>query len=476
MLGQRNDLVFLAGHFSASSALAADYTTRLRTSDLGASPVDLSNAIIFSAGCHSGYNIVNPHGVPGVTQEPDWAQAFSRKGATLIAGTGYQYGDTDFLKYSEALYHHFSRQLRTGTGPVAVGKALVAAKQGYLSQTPQLRGIDEKAVLQATLFGLPMLSIDLPGSRMSPGGEPSIVSGVASYAANPGVALGLGYSDVTLTPSLTQHSVQLTDVQGAGSVLATYLSGSDGVAGGPTEPVLPLEIYNVAVPGTVLRGVGFRGGAYTDLPDILPLVNAATTEVRGVHAPFPTDIFYPVKVTNTNYFDALVDPAGETRLMLSPAQFKSSSPGSPTGTLRRYDRVDLRLFYSGNVAVYGGGSQPALTGAPAIVNVASDVSGSQARVQVRVAGNPAAGIQNVWITFTATEAPLAGSWQSLDLTQNPADSTLWEGVLEMGVAPADAVRFIVQAASGVGLVALDANLGAYYIPGGASISRLSRPN
>ena len=80
LLNQRNDLVFLAGHFSASSALAADYSTRLRTSDLLASPVDLSNTLIFSAGCHSGYNIVNAHGVSGVTQEPDWAQAFARKG------------------------------------------------------------------------------------------------------------------------------------------------------------------------------------------------------------------------------------------------------------------------------------------------------------------------------------------------------------------------------------------------------------
>ena len=136
-LSQRNDLVFLAGHFSASSALAADYSTRLRTSDLTASPVDLSNTLIFSAGCHSGYNIVNAHGVPGVTQEPDWAQAFARKGATLIAGTGYQYGDTDFLRYSEELYNQFSRELRTGAGPVAVGKALMAAKQNSISRAPR---------------------------------------------------------------------------------------------------------------------------------------------------------------------------------------------------------------------------------------------------------------------------------------------------------------------------------------------------
>ena len=431
-----------------------------------ASPVDLRNALIFSAGCHSGYNIVNAHGVPGVTQEPDWAQAFARKGATLIAGTGYQYGDTDFLRYSEELYYQFSRELRTGSGPVAVGKALTAAKQNYLANASQLRGIDEKALLEATLFGLPMLSINLPGERLPVGGDAPIIGGLNGYASNPGATLGLAYSDVSLAPTLTQQTVQLTNVQDGGLVAATYLSGSDGVTGGPTEPVLPLEIYNVSVPNTVLRGAGFRGGAYADLENILPLVNAATTEVRGVHAPFPIDIFYPVRLTNPNYFDALVNPAGgETRLMLTPAQFKSSSPGSQTGTLRRYDRVDMRLFYSSNTAVYGGGSQPALAGAPAIVAVTSDVSGSQAQIEVRAAGNPAAGIQGVWVTYTASEGPFAGTWQSLDLAQSAADSSLWNGVLELGATPADAVRFIVQAVNGVGLVTLDANMGAYYVPG-----------
>ncbi len=111
-----HDLVFLAGHFSANSALAADYQTSVITTELAASTVDYTNSIVFSGGCHSGYNIVNGEIVPGVTLPLDWAQAFAQKGATLIAGTGYQYGDTDFVEYSERLYVNFSEELRTGTG------------------------------------------------------------------------------------------------------------------------------------------------------------------------------------------------------------------------------------------------------------------------------------------------------------------------------------------------------------------------
>ena len=113
---QRHDIMFLAGHFSANSALAADFQTSVLTTELAASTVDLQNAIVFSAGCHSGYNLVDGEAVPGSALPLDWAQAFAQKRATLIAGTGYQYGDTDFLEYSERLYRDFASELRAGDG------------------------------------------------------------------------------------------------------------------------------------------------------------------------------------------------------------------------------------------------------------------------------------------------------------------------------------------------------------------------
>ena len=170
LLGSRHDVIFLAGHFSANSALAADFTTSLLTTDLAASPVNLVNSIVFSAGCHAGYNLVDGDAVTGVTQPLDWAQAFARKRATLIAGTGYQYGDTDFLEYSERLYRDFARRLRAGTGAVSVGEALVRAKLDYLATTPDLRGLHEKALLETAVFGLPMLGVNMPaGRRLSAG-------------------------------------------------------------------------------------------------------------------------------------------------------------------------------------------------------------------------------------------------------------------------------------------------------------------
>ena len=490
LLGSRHDLIFLAGHFSAGSALAADYATRLLASEVASSTVDLQNAILFSAGCHSGYSLVNAHGITGISPQPDWAQAFARQRVTFIGGTGYQYGDTDFIEYSEKLYTEFSRALLAGAGPVPVGKALVAAKRAYLASIPSLSGIDQKALLISTLFGLPMLSVDLPNGRGDPPIPPSIVEATAPFDVNPGLTLGLRFADVTITPTLSLQTKILHTNSTTATVEAAYLTGADGVVVHPTEPILPLEMRNVQVSGQALRGVGFRGGRYTDLDDILPLTGAAATEVRGVHIPFFNDSFYPVKPWDINYFDALANSAaGRTALALRPAQYRAASPTSPTGVLRRFDALDFRLFYSANTTVYPTrqapaeaglfadsapqstrlltttGNIPALAAPSAIVRVTSTPGVGQVTFQAVVVGDPSAGIQAVWVTYTAVDGPLFGQWQSLDLAQNSADSRLWEGTLNLPYADPSNLRAVVQAVNGVGLVSLLTNAGAYLTPG-----------
>ncbi|NJN84098.1 MAG: hypothetical protein HC802_18700 [Caldilineaceae bacterium] len=471
LLSQRHDLVFLAGHFSASSALAADYSTRLLASQVANSLVDWTNILIFSAGCHSGYNIVNEHGVPFVTVEPDWAQAFARKKATFIGGTGYQYGDTDFVEYGERLYQEFSKQLRRGQGPVAIGKALAAAKLQYLADTGTMRPIHEKSLLQATLFGLPMLKINMPTGRGDPAGETSVVGSTTPFNVDPGLTLGLTYFDLIVNPTLTEKSVTLKDTASDATIEAKYLSGANGVVTNPAEPVLPLEKRNVTAANTVLRGVGFRGGAYQDAPNIFPLTGAATTEIRGVHPIFFSDTFYPVRPWNINYFAALAN--GPTWLMALPAQYRSESSTSVDGILRKYGRMDFRLYYSANTQSFDSAAFqtqiiPALAAPPEIARVVSFTEGDNLNFMITVLGHPAAGIQEVWVTHTELaqnpDQSFSGEWRSLNLTQDAANSTQWKGVLPLNGKAPESIRFMVQAVNGVGLVSLDANLGDYYQP------------
>jgi len=472
LLEERHDLIFLAGHFSASSALAADYQTRLLAPDVASSQTaDLANAIVFSAGCHAGYNIVNSHGIQNLTREPDWAQAFAQQGAALIAGTGYQYGDTDFLEYSERLYLYFSQELRTGSGAVPIGKALVRAKQEYLATTPELRGIHEKALLETTLFGLPMLSVDMPNGRGIPPVPASIVpTPLDGYVEDPAYTLGLKFADISIGSSLTPGLVTLKSVNSTATIDARYFSGGDGVVANPAEPVLPLELRNVSVDNMVLRGTGFLGGCYSDLTGIIPLTSAVATEVRGVHPPFQSEVFFPIRPWHVNYFNVLTDPAGGiTRLALTPAQFKSDGDANLyTGTVRRFDAMDFRLFYSDHTSAFQGGSVPSMAAPPSIAKVLAAGNGTQVDFQVAVLGDPSAGVQEVWVTYTPGQGnPNCGgeTWETLFLTQNVDDSRLWDGSLTLPAGTtAENLRFIVQAVNGVGLVTVNTNLGHYFTP------------
>ncbi|MDO8671123.1 MAG: hypothetical protein Q7O66_06790, partial [Dehalococcoidia bacterium] len=130
----RHDVAVLSGHFSSGSLLAADYATSMASAEISASTANLNNMLVYILGCHGGYTIPLEDELAGASPDPDWVKAFLRKGAAgLVASTGYAYGDTELVEYGERLLVNFAQQLRTGTGPVPIGKALVEAKKAYLA-------------------------------------------------------------------------------------------------------------------------------------------------------------------------------------------------------------------------------------------------------------------------------------------------------------------------------------------------------
>ena len=472
LLGERHDLVFLAGHFSANSALAADYQTQMITTELAASSVNLVNSIIIGAGCHTGYNLVDGDALTGVALPLDWAQAFAQKQAMLVAGTGYQYGDTDFLEYSERLYRDLAHELRAGAAGTAVpiGEALAAAKRTYITGTPDIRGIHEKAVLEATLFGLPMFGVNLPTGRTgAPGGGAGSIT-PTPVAGGPAATLGLATNDLSVQTPLTSPPPRVLDVIEStgvtGTVNATWLEGPDGVVTNPAEPALPKDIVDVTATSDdlVLRGVGFRGGTYTDTSNVLPLTGAPTTELRGVHAPFVSPVFYPMRMWTSNYFGEF--DSGGTNLIVTPVQHRSD-PGHAQRSIRRvFSDLDLRLFYADAPTLLGGiHADAALADAPTIVDVDATPDGSDILFSALVVGDPSAAIHEVWVAWTDG----TGTWAPLDLQQCTAplpascagldDSRVWTGRL----AGHASVQYVVQAANGTGLVSFDDNRGQYYL-------------
>jgi YVTN family beta-propeller protein len=443
-------ILSINAHFSANSMLAADYATRLRTTDITSLPATdtrFRNALVLSTGCHSSYNIVDPHAT-SLTEEIDWTQAFAARGATMIGGTGYQYGDTDFIKYTEQIHANTTLQLRYGTGPVAIGTALANAKRTYISTLPTLNGIDEKALTQASLFGLPMLAYDLPASsRLAL--PPSPVAPSLAPGTSPGLSLA------TITPAFTLHRNNRTlSVVGGGTETAVYWDIDGNVAVTPEAPVLPVYWTGVGAPGNALRGAVLQSATYNDESGLIPFTDVATTEVRGIHPRYETEVFTPVRPFDLNHF------AG-SNLVSTPYQFRST-PGSSTGVARTYTSETFRLYYSNLTDIR------ALAASPVVYNVTLTPNGANVDVAVTAGALTTVGIEDVFATYTAEAGSLYGQWTSLALTPGAITTNgagfarTYTGSISRGTSLAEDVRVLIQAVGGNGLVTWATNNGAYY--------------
>ncbi len=439
--------------------------TQLSASEVAASTASLNNVLVLALGCHSGYSIPSSDLLVNASPNPDWAKAFLAKGAAgYVAASGYAYGDTELTEYGERLFVELSQQLRTGNGAVSIGQALVAAKRSYVAATAQLTGIDQKTIAEMTLYGLPMMKINMPGAHLTPPTDTSIVGGTTPFGSGPAASTNLTSATVSLAPVTASHTVPLQNLSDNSSVTTTYLSGADGVIANPFEPVYPKDIFDVTVQNRVLRGVALRGGTYSDQSGVVPLTGAPTTETSTAHLSFNSDVFYPTQIWMPNLSDAL--DGGRTRLVVIPGQFQSSAPGAIDGILRRFNTVEMKLYYlPDNWTAPGSPANvktAAVSSAPSILGASGVQHGSAVDFSVNATVDGSAGVQEVWVLYSGRAgSPYFGTWSPVDLTQTATDPTRWEGTLPSVTDPQDLV-FMVEAVGGAGLSTLGTNLGAYY--------------
>jgi hypothetical protein len=466
-----HQLVFLGAHFNANVALAADDTTYLTTQQFASAiGSDLQGSLVVSTGCHSGYTI-DPADATPLTDTLSWPQAFTEAGATLIAGTGYQFGDSNYVAYSGQLYVDLAQQLyETGGSAVPVGTALLDAESQYLASLDQLNGLEEKALLEVTLYGLPMLGVQEPGSVSTTPVPTPATTGLVDIASNlvgsgtPASALGTAEYDLPVSvPTFNSYSPpgQLTttplsyDTLPQSQLPQGELAQSQVVAD-PGSPIVPVMTEDVNVPNYTLTGVGFWGGSYDDASGPAPLTGDPVTDTSELASPFSSPVYLPQRLTNPNYFGTLDTGAG-TELGITPEQYVSDPTTAGNAIKREYSDVDLHLFYSPGTS--GAGLAAPLN----ISAVNATESSGQVTVSATVLGGALDSVQEVWATYTdpPTEAG-AGTWTSFDLAPSTANPDLWTGTFTDS-DPGDAV-FEVQAANSAGEVSLDNNGGYYFSP------------
>ena len=159
----------------------------------------------------------------------DWAQAFTRRGATYLGNTGYGYGDADLLAYSERLMTNFVGEL----GDWSPGRQTVGARSCRPSRATyntlaagSFSRYDEKVLGELTLYGLPMLRVNLPVTTTAPYGGPNLVqartlSGEGFQAQAATTASTTNVACTSITPSTQRPTAHITPSPGSQDAQAT---------------------------------------------------------------------------------------------------------------------------------------------------------------------------------------------------------------------------------------------------------------
>ena len=229
---------------------------------------------------------------------PDFAQAMAEKGAAAwIANTGFGYGMDDAATHSEQLYLNLTQQLGTEENK-PLGKALVEAKQRYLGNAAAagFGSYDEKILIEATLYGLPMTTVDLPAAPQSVPINPDIVDFPTAQ----------GYL-FTLSPQPQSSSVQTGD----------YYSLGGDVHAAPGRPIQPSGTFALdRLSLSNVRGAVLLSAAYNELTAFEPLIaRPIWDDLAGETEPiFDAPGWFPTKLWSINRFgdqDQLVIIGGQ---------------------------------------------------------------------------------------------------------------------------------------------------------------------
>jgi len=390
----------------------------------GASALD--RAVIYTLGCHSGFNDVGPDGI-GQTGL-DLAQAFAQRRANYVANTGYGWGCQGSGCLSEELMYGYTQELSRG-GSALVGGALKAAKQSYYLEDGNIDGYDQRILIESTLYGLPMYELMTGGTLEEEDPFPSVAITITS--PEDFASFSEGHVDISLVGALGAYSETRT---ADGSYFS--LDGHTRVDAG--RPVQPQFHMDVSSPGAgTARGAILAGGSYARREGFNPV---SAQPVNEYYAPPEPDFTYdgwyppvPFMLQGQRNVSTTVE-----MLVAVMGQYNSDE-----GSERLYESMSLDLYYSGS---------PDRT-PPTIESASARREG--ARVDFKVAVSDPSGVHRVVVVYTDG----SGAWTTKDLDYVPLMDK-WTG----SISSESEIEWLVQAVDEAGNVAVANDKSAYYVP------------
>ncbi len=404
-------------------------------------PADsLPGRVLFTMGCHGGLNVADRLATAGSLQARDWAQENARqKAAIYLANTGYGYGDTLSSALSERLMALFAEELvDTAT---TVGEKYVAAKHAYFETMGTFGVFDEKALIEATMYGLPFWRV--ASATGPPADEPA-----PPVVVDPDTGLTTASISIQPLSGDTPEVVPQSDPD-----RGQWWSARDGqVSFAPYRPLQPLLSRNVTVPGQSARGVFLRRLATTDVP-VGDFARALPTIDLGANEPeveLEGDI-YPANMVRL----ATSRPFGENSqsLLLVAGQSRSDEGGGRGGIERLVADVAADVAYSDSTDT----TPPRISKVGAVYRPDAGGAAGTADFFVEVAPESGGtGLNRVAVLYKDEDA--GGVWELVELAR-VGDTTRWTA--SEAVAGAD-LEIFGQAQDDAGNVGYSTNKGRFF--------------
>jgi len=438
-------------HFDYSRALPAegnttgDETNLFTTTDVRNALDSFGGRLLFSMGCHAGLDISDAEvGVPSSAAVDDWAKTFADAAALWVANTGYGYADTDTVAYSAKLMADFAANLN---GSLTIGQALTEATQQYAAGNAILSPYDLKALMESTLYGLPMYGLNTGAAPVPPANGPQTGTDPITGLTVAPVALSLGSGTSTVpgqlglvtTPNGDYYQVNGTTATNAGSQSTEY------------RPIEPLVTVPMTEPGLIPHGALVTALASTDQA-FTPAFSSPSAGSADATPPALGDAAFPGTLQRVASFSTFTaDGTGQgAELDLVAGQFlpNPSSPGS--GTERLFNSMSAEVYYLQPGSQYATDYTPATIDSTEAVDAGGELNFV---VQVTPATTP---VQRVLVLYTDAVNP--GTWTALDLSSS--DGQRWTGIAP--ATPSGNVQYIVEAVDAAGNVSVSNNEGTAF--------------
>ncbi len=385
----------------------------------------LDGALIFLIGCHAGNNL--PAAYYGA-DALDWVDVFSNA-AGYVGNTGYGLANNVTTALSERLLTLYANWIgvETADGKVSASEALLYAKQSYLAGLGLYSGYDEKILMEAVYYGLPMYTF-ADASTVKGAPVPQIPQELDELRT----ADGLSTAALTLDPSFQKRTVQ--DASGAPVSYLVADQQDPAVISG--QPVLPKIVSQLrAEPGLTPRGA---------------LITALTSEVETGVTPAIVEVSVGTDDTTANRADLAFPSSFATVTRQAtpdgPADFLVVTPGrveaprgsvANSGSLERFGHIALDVVY--------GPADAADTAPPAV----SAIDASDGEFSFAVEGTGSAPTRGILLV----QPEGATVWQALAVAFADGQGN---ATIPPDLGP---YRWILQVADAAGNVVVETNRG-----------------